>query len=68
MNPIENVWAQLKHYINKVVKPLKKEDHVQGIKNFWSTMMTPELCTRYINHIQKVLPAVVEQEGKASGY
>ena len=68
MNPIENIWAQLKHYIAKVVKPMKKEEHIQGIRDFWSTLVTPELCCNYIHHLVKVLPAVVEQGGRALGF
>ena len=48
MNPIENVWAQLKHYVNKVAKPTKKEEHIAAIKEFWETKVTPQLCQRYI--------------------
>ena len=68
MNPIENVWAQLKHYLHKVEKPTTKEGLLQGINNFWSTKMTPALCKNYINHLKKVIPAVIEREGGPSGY
>ena len=67
MNPIENLWHELKHYLGVTVKPTNKEELVTGIHRFWDTR-TPEKCRRYIGHLQKVLPAVVECEGRASGY
>ena len=38
-----------------------------GICVFWRSL-TPEICRRYINHLNKVIPAVVEKNGDASGY
>ena len=43
------------------------EDLIRGIKAFWKSM-TPDVCKRYIGHIQKVMPKVVEMDGAASGY
>jgi len=68
MNPIENLWAQLKHHVQKKAKPKTKQELIDSISTFWSTYVTPDLCRRYISHLRKVLPAVVEQEGAASGY
>ena len=68
MNPIENLWAELKHFLRKCVKPSTKDELVNGISNFWATKVTPSKCRRYIGHLQKVLPKVVERQGKASGY
>jgi len=68
VNPIENLWALLNHHVNKVAKPTTKDAHIAAIKNFWKTRVTPELCQKYIGHIQKVLPVVVEREGQATGY
>jgi transposase len=67
MNPIENVWAGLKHYVRKVKKPRNKEQLVEGINEYWATI-TPELCNRYINHLYKVIPEVIRLNGQASGY
>ena len=44
------------------IKPLLK-----GIEEFWLTV-TQEKCRKYIGHIQRVLPVVVERGGKASGF
>ena len=67
LNPIENLWHELKHFLRVVVKPMNKEELIQGIHRFWDTV-TPEKCKRYMGHLNKVLPAVVEREGRASGY
>jgi transposase len=67
LNPIENLWAAVKHHIKKEVKPRTKEELINGIKEFWATL-TPEKCGRYIHHLYKVVPAVIAREGAASGY
>ena len=38
-----------------------------GICDFWSKLDWKR-CEKYINHIPKVLPIVVERGGKASGH
>ena len=67
LNPIENFWHELKHNLRSNVKPRNKDQLIKGIEDFWSTV-TPEKCRKYIGHIQRVLPVVVERQGKASGY
>ena len=67
LNPIELVWGSMKTFLRDRVKPSNQAELIKGIHKFWKTM-TPELCTRYINHIQKVMPVVVTLEGKASGF
>ena len=60
MNSIENLWHELKHFLRTVVKYTNKEELVAGIQGFWDTVK-PERCRRYISHLKKVLPAVVER-------
>ena len=67
LNPIENLWHELKHYLRSYVKPRTKAELINGITEFW-VKITPERCTRYIDHLQKVLPAVITREGRATGY
>ena len=67
MNPIENFWHELKEYIRREVKPRNKEELVGGILRFWQTVDVFK-CNRYIDHLRKVLPAVIEHDGKATGY
>lgn len=66
-NPIENLWHELKEYNRRVIKPKNKDELIEGIKKFWETV-TVAKCTKYINHLKKVLPKVVELNGAATGY
>lgn len=67
MNPIENLWHELKEYMRRHIKPKNKEELVQGIRCFWGTV-DDHKCRRYIGHLRKVLPKVVELNGNATGY
>ena len=67
MNPIENLWHELKEYIRREVKPKTKLELVQGIMRFWRTVDMHKCC-RYINHLKKVLPMVIEVNGEPTGY
>ena len=67
MNPIENLWHELKNHLRSRVKPRNKEELLEGLKGFWETV-TPAKCQKYIGHLRKVLPVVVDREGKASGF
>ena len=67
LNPIENLWHELKEFIRRETKPKTKEELVTGIINFWDTV-TVEKCTKYINHLKKVIPKVIELNGEATGY
>lgn len=67
LNPIENVWGSLKEYLRNVHKPKNLEELKGGIKEFWKSL-TPEVCTRYINHLHRVIPAVIEKQGSPSGF
>ena len=61
------LWHELKHHLRKNVKPKNKEELINGITAFWSTV-TPEKCTKYINHVKKVIPIVIAREGRATGH
>lgn len=67
-NPIENLWHELKEFIRREVKPLSKNELVLGIKRFWEEKVDLDKCRKYILHLGKVLPKVVEKEGGPSGY
>ena len=66
MNPIENVWHEMKCFVRRS-RPTNKEQLVAAITSFWQTM-TAEKCGRYIDHLYTVLPEVERLEGAASGY
>ena len=54
-NPIENLWHKL------------KADLVLGIQQFWATV-DAQKCQKYIGHLRKVVPKIVELNGLATGY
>lgn len=66
-NLIENLWQEMKEYVRREVKPTSKDELVAGIAEFRNTV-TREKCRKYIRHLQKVIPRVIELEGAATGY
>ena len=46
------------------MKPKSKEQLINGIEQFWATVDASKCC-RYINHIQKVIPKVIDCNGSA---
>jgi len=69
LNPFENLWHELKFYLESKAKPPNKQKLVDGIQKFWERKVTPEKCAKYIIHVlHKVLPAVVEARGTATKY
>lgn len=66
-NPIENLWHELKEFLRREVKPKNKEEMVEGIRRFWNAVDVKK-CQKYIRHLRKVIPKVIELEGKATGY
>ena len=67
LNPIENIWGSLKQYLRSTYKPSNLEELKNGIQQFWLTL-TPTVCSKYIGHLQKVMPKVIEVDGNPSGY
>ena len=67
LNPIENLWHELKEYIRREVKPRSKEELIRGIKAFWATV-TVAKCRKYIGHLKKVISEVIKCDGAATGY
>ncbi|KAH3864538.1 hypothetical protein DPMN_027558 [Dreissena polymorpha] len=65
LNPIENVWATLKDYLKRQVKPRTKAQLVHGIT---ANNLTAEDCAKYIDHIHRILPHVVLNDGGPSGF
>ena len=67
LNPIENLWGTLKQYLRSTHKPKSLQELKQGVLNFWQTL-TPAVCRKYINHLHKVIPKVLQVDGNPSGY
>ena len=67
LNPIENLWHELKEFIRREVMPHNKEELIAGIERFWDTVNFQK-CNKYIDHLQKVIPRVIDVNGAATGY
>ena len=67
LNPIERIWGSLKRYLRATYKPQNLVELKCGIKQFWMTL-TPQVCQRYIVHIHKVIPKIIEVYGEPSGF
>ena len=67
LNPIELVWGSMKTFLRDKHKPRTLLELKEGIALYWRKM-TPEMCTKYIDHLQKVMPIVVHEEGRPSGH
>ena len=68
LNPIENIWGTMKQAIRNRHKPRTLLQLEETIKHYWNMKVCAQVCTRYINHIKKVHPAVVEYEGEPTGF
>ena len=55
LNPIENLWLELKEFMRREVKPKNKQELLDGILTFWNTVDTAK-CKKYIRHLRKVVP------------
>lgn len=67
LNPIENLWHELKDYLRRIIKPKTKKELVDGIATFWETV-DEHKCSKYIGHLRKVIPKVIETGGGPTGY
>lgn len=67
LNPIENVWAGIKTFQQSTAKPKTKEELVSGIRSFWRTL-TARQCARYIDHVHRVIPQVIMNNGEATNF
>ena len=66
-NPIKNLWHEMKEYLRREVKPRTKQQLIDGIQAFWVTVDVTK-CKKYIRHLRKVIPRVIELQGAATGY
>ena len=48
------------------MKPTNKEE-LKGICDYWSNL-SPEKCRKYIQHVHKVIPAVIASESGPTEY
>lgn len=67
LNPVENCWGSLKQFLRSSYKPTNLQELIEGIEHFWQSL-TPEICKKYIHHLQKVMRKVVDVHSNPSGY
>ena len=71
LNPVEKVWGSMKSFLRNVHFHKQENCNLvglkEGIKKFWKTL-TPSVCRKYIEHINKVIPIVIKNRGEASGH
>ena len=60
-------FFSIQDYLRGQIKPSSQRELVDGIKQFWK-MVDVGKCRRYIGHLRKVIPKVIEVEGAATGY
>ena len=62
LNVIENVWAAMKSYMGNEA-PRTQDPLFATLLTFWNSHLNPAQWNRYINHIHKVIPKVIEVQG-----
>ena len=61
------MWHELKEYIRKN-KPQTKGEFIELIDYFWTKILSKEKCQKYINHVKKVFPHVIINNGYATAF
>ena len=59
------VWGSMKCFLRDKFKPENLAQLKAGIQLYWKKM-TPEVCERYIEHLEKVIPDVLKVDGAPS--
>ena len=54
LNPIENVWHELKEFMCQEIKPKVNQELIDGILSYWYTVDKPK-CAKYMGHLCKVI-------------
>ena len=68
MNPIENIWNDLKYYLCTKVKPSNKKELCRGIKKFWKEILNTRSCNKKIDHLYNVYKRVIMLRDRATGF
>ena len=58
LKPIENVWGSMKNYLHTHAKP----------KEYRTKTLTLDACKRYVGHLRRVIPKVIEVDSAPSGF
>lgn len=63
LNPIETVWALLKRWLTNHWKPTSLDHLEEGVIYWWNNFLTPDLCSRLIERVQKKMREVLSKKG-----
>ena len=55
MNPIENLWHELKEHIRREAKPKTNDQLIEGILQSWRTVDVNK-CKKYIGRLKRLYP------------
>ena len=64
---INFLCISLLEYLRCEVKPTTKDQLANGILQFWATVSVTK-GRKYIQHLQKVIPKILEVNGEATGF
>lgn len=59
--------SSTQEFLRREVKPKTKDELVNGILHFWSTVTLEKFC-RYISYLDKVIPEIIRVNGEATGF
>ena len=52
LNPIENLWHELKEFIRREIKPRMKDELIKGIVKFWGTVTVENVISTLITYVK----------------
>jgi hypothetical protein len=61
------VWKDMKDYLATVIRPRDKNTLINGVLQFWNTVVTVPYCNAKIDHLYRVIKEIVRLDGKATG-
>ena len=63
LNSIEEVWQDLKTFVNETVQPQTVHEMEEGVKRFWVEKMDVAKCRSYIARMGLKIERVIRAEG-----
>ncbi|MGL5597421.1 MAG: hypothetical protein ACRDDA_04740, partial [Aeromonas sp.] len=66
-NPIKLVWHAMNEFVRHKAKPKNKDKLLVAVVTLWFDRLICLQQTLYIEHLQKVLPPVVQRNGDYTG-
>jgi len=64
---LQNFCSCPQEFLRREIKPTTKVEMINGILKFLETV-TVDKCRKYINHLKKVIPRIIEVNSEATGF